>query len=500
MELVALRGIQSAQRTGHNILECALLIKHLIYFILVFSITSIASAASTQDLIDLPDIGGPESRVLSPAQEQAISGQIAREIRKNLPVMDDPELNTYLSAVGDRLVSSSPDATGRMIFLLVGSSEINAFAAPGGVIAVNTGLILAAKNESEMAGVMAHEIAHVTQRHLTRTYANQSNMTLKTGLTLLAGLILGAYNTDMGAAAVMSGMAATEQSKLKYSRSNEQEADRIGIQTLASAGYDPRGMPQFFQTLQKETGQSGDKLIEYFQTHPLTSSRITDSFIRAEQYSGNYEQDSSEFHYAQARIEALQRKPKEIINDYQQAHSAFKPKAVEDYKYALALTQNGTPEKALKILNGINANSKQLAVDLAIAEALLKANKNQKAINHLSRIYALYPTYNAISYLLAKSYVQNKQPEKAIQLLSGALSGEAENPAIYRLLAEAASQDRKKGLSHEAMAEYYFSYGRYGEAMSQIRLALKDPDLDEVMKKRLESKRDILKTWLDSDH
>jgi beta-barrel assembly-enhancing protease len=498
MELVAARNIQTAGCICINKLEYELFIKHLVTLLLLITLTAAAWAEPTQDLIDLPDIGGPESGVLSPAQERAISGQIAREIRKSLPVEGDPELNTYLSAVGDRLVSSSPDATGRMIFLLIDSPEINAFAAPGGVIAVNTGLIIAAKNESEMAGVMAHEIAHVTQRHLARTYANQSNMTLKTGLTLLAGLLLGAYNTDMGAAAVMSGLAASQQSRLKYSRSNEQEADRIGIQTLASAGYDPRGMPQFFQTLQKETGQSGDKLIEYLQTHPLTSSRITDSFIRAEQYTGHYEQDSTEFHYAQARIEALQRKPKDIINDYQQARSAFKPKAVDEYKYALALTRNGNPEKALRILDGIPAGSRQLAVELAIAEALLKANRNEQAIKKLSRIYALYPTYNAINFLLAKSYVQNQQPKKAIQLLSYTLTSDDTTPAFYRLLAEAASLDHQKALSQEAMAEYYFANGQYSEAMAQITMALKDPDIDDIMKKRLESKRDILKTWLEN--
>jgi predicted Zn-dependent protease len=481
-------------------LEKPLFFKQLLTFFVFITLTTGIWANNNPDSISLPDIGGPESGVLSPAQERAISGQIAREIRKSLPVMDDPELCTYLSSIGDRLVSSSPDATGSMVFLLIGSPEINAFAAPGGVIAVNTGLIIAAKDESEMAGVMAHEIAHVTQRHLARTYANQSNVTLKTGLALLAGLLLGAYNADMGTAAMMSGLAATQQAKLKYSRSNEQEADRIGIITLASAGYDPRGMPLFFQTLQKETGQSGDKLIEYFQTHPLTSSRITDSMIRAEQYTGNYDRDSSEFHYAKARIEALQRKSRDIISEYQKGHSAFKPKAVADYKYALALTKAGDPQKALKILKGIRKENHQLAVDLAIAEALLKADQNQQAINHLTKINQLYPTYNAINYLLAKAYVQNGQPKKAINLLAAEMTKEAETPATYRLLAEAASQDRQKGLSHEAMAEYYFSYGRYGEAMSQVMLALKDPNIDDIMKERLEEKRDVLKSWLDNGH
>lgn len=477
-----------------------MIIKQLAHTLLLLTCIGAGWAATPPEPIELPDMGGPESGVLSPAQERLISGQIAREIRKSLPVMEDPELSSYLSAIGDRLVSSSPDATGSMIFLLLASPEINAFAAPGGVIAVNTGLIIAARNESEMAGVMAHEIAHVTQRHLARSYANQSQMTLKTGLALLAGLLLGAYNADAGTAAVMSTMAASQQSKLKYSRGNEQEADRIGIITLASAGYDPRGMPQFFQTLQKETGQSGDKLIEYFQTHPLTSSRITDSYTRADQYHGDYDRDSTEFQFAKARIHALLVKPKEIIRDYQRAGSAFKPNAVTNYRYALALTRDNKPEHALKILRQIESQNRLLAVDLAIAEALLKADRHQEALRHLQSVSQIYPTYSAVSYLMAKAYVQNKQPKKAITLLSYTLSREAESPAMYRLLAEAASQDRQKGLSHEAMAEYYFAYGRYGESMSQVSLALKDPDIDEIMQKRLESKRDILKSWLDNGH
>ena len=456
--------------------------------------------AAPPNTIDLPDIGGAESSALTPAQEQALSGQIAREVRRSLPVMDDPELNTYLTAVGDRLVSSSPDAKNRMVFILIDSPEINAFAAPGGVIAVNTGLILAAKNESEMAGVVAHEIAHVTQRHLARTYADQANMTLKTGLSLLAGLLIGAYDPELGSAVAMTGMAATEQARLKYSRSNEQEADRIGIITLASAGYDPRGMPQFFQTLQKETGQSGDKIIEYLQTHPLTSSRISDSLTRADQYIGDYEKTSTEFLFAQARIEALQKQPREVISDYEKIDAAFRKSPIAKYKYAIALHQHDKPREAINILESIQEEDRNLAIELALGEALIKASQYPRAIKHLSALKDLYPTYDAINYLLAKAYVENNDAAAAISILTSELFRESPTPIAYRLLAKAANQDHRKGLSYEAMAEYYFANGKYSDAMGQIEMAIKSEDLNEIERQRIENKRDILKSWLDSSN
>lgn len=455
-----------------------------------------AAQSSYSSNYNLPEMGGPESEVLSPAQELAISGQMAREIRRSLPVIDDPELSTYLSSVGARLVTNSQDANNPMIFLLINSGEINAFAAPGGVIAVNTGLILASENESELAGVMAHEIAHVTQRHLARTFANQSSVTLKTGLALLAGLLLGAYNADLGSAAMMGGLAASQESQLKYSRSNEQEADRIGIITLASAGYDPHGMPRFFKTLLNETGQSSDKIIEYLQTHPLTSSRITDSMFRADQYLGNFELTSNEYIFARARVRSLIEKPNEIIRDYKSRGSAFQPDEVARYTYALALTRNGDPQRAVKTLEPMSKKEHNLAIDLALAEAWIAANHNQKAIQHLSRLYQIYPTNSAVTYLLAKSHLQHGNPDKAVALLVHELSREAETPAMYRLLAKAANIGDQKVISYEAMAEYYFAQGRYAEAMTQIKRALDVYELSEIERQRIESKQDILETWL----
>ena len=463
---------------------------------ITFCIVFMAAHPAHSNDYNLPEMGGPESEVLSPAQEQAISGQMAREIRRSLPVIDDPELSSYLSAVGARLVTNSQDANNPMIFLLIKSGEINAFAAPGGVIAVNTGLILASENESELAGVMAHEIAHVTQRHLARTYANQSSVTLKTGLALLAGLLLGAYNADLGSAAMMGGLAASQESQLKYSRSNEQEADRIGIITLASAGYDPHGMPRFFQTLLNETGQSSDKIIEYLQTHPLTSSRITDSLFRADQYQGDFERTSDEYIFARARVQSLVEKPTDIIRDYKSSGSAFQPDKVARYTYALALTRNGDPGRSMEILEPMSRKEHILAIDLALAEAWIAANQNKNAIEHLSRLYQIYPTSSAVTYLLAKAYLQQGNPDKAVALLVHELSREAETPAMYRLLAKAANIGGQKVISYESMAEYYFAQGRYAEAMTQIKLALDVYELSEIERQRIETKQEILKSWL----
>jgi predicted Zn-dependent protease len=255
-------------------------------------------------------------------------------------------------------------------------------------------------------------------------------------------------------------------------------------------------MPRFFQTLLNETGQSSDKIVEYLQTHPLTSSRISDSLFRADQYQGDFERTSDEYNYARARVRSLVEKPTEIIRDYKSSGSAFQPDKIARYTYALALIRNGDPLRAVNVLEPMSKKEHTLSIDLALAEAWIASHDNHKAVEHLSRLYQIYPTNSAVNYLLAKAYIQLDKPDKAVALLIHELSREAETPAMYRLLAKAANLSNKKVISYEALAEYYFAQGRYAEAMTQIKLALDVYELSEIERQRIETKQDVLKSWL----
>ncbi len=472
--------------------------RHLLLAALLLPLLAARAVGDTR----LPDIGGPESLVLSPAQEQGLQGQIVHQIRATLPVLDDAEVSAYLRAVGYRLLAADPDARGRFVFLVLNAPDINAFAAPGGVIAVNSGLILASHDESELAGVMAHEITHVTQRHLARSYARQGGMTLKTGLALLAGLILGAYNPDIGAAAALSGMAASQQAQLGYSRQNEQEADRIGVQVMVQAGYDPTGMPRFFATLARQSGQQGGKLVEYLMTHPLTRSRLADTEARATQLARGrqLETDQPEFHYIQARLRVLTGKPARHIARFRALQRKRKLTALEHYEHGLALSRAGQARAAIGELRQAEAlGAPAMPVQLAMAEAWLAARQPDKALDILQRLKALHPTAHPVRRLLARAMIDAGKAATAVDLLFGLLSTNDAAPEDLRLLSVAASRLHRRALAREAMAERHFALGEYDEAMTQIRLALQESDADELTRRRLLRKRAQLEEWLKAE-
>jgi predicted Zn-dependent protease len=256
---------------------------------------------------DLPDFGDSSGSLISPTQELEFGEAFMRSVRAQATLVSDPDLNRYIRRLGDRLVGNS-DAPGYpFTFFIVQDSAINAFAGPGGYIGVHTGLILAARNESELAGVMAHEIAHVTQRHLLRAYEAANQLSLPTAAATIAAILLGvATNSDAGIAAASAIQAGSIQYQLNFTRANEKEADRIGIQTLGRSGIDPFGMPSFFERLYQSTRLYGAANIpEFLSTHPVTTDRIAESMQRAEQQGRGKELDSLEFQLQRARLEVL---------------------------------------------------------------------------------------------------------------------------------------------------------------------------------------------------
>lgn len=446
----------------------------------------------------LPDIGDPASSVLSRQQEQQLGRVILRELRRTLPLLPDPQLNAYIRSLGYRLVASNPDAQGDFTFLIIDDNTINAFATPGGIVVVNTGLMLAVENEAELASVVAHEIAHVTQRHLARMYAESGKVNLATGLAILASLVAGAYNPEAGAAGLATAMAAGAQSQLNYSRANEQEADRAGIQTLANAGFNPRAMPAFFDKLQRQTGGgSADGITEYLRTHPVTSSRISDSAARADQFSGRFSDDSLEFRLTQARLRALVSSPQYITQAYEAKGGPPRDDVAAQYEYAIALTRLGRADPALSVLNRALKDHPDLVVlRIAHAEALAKSGRVKEATAELDELNAVYPGQEPIALPLARMLIEQGQPAKALTTLEKLTRSSYAGPETYKTKAQAASQARQPALSHEALAEYYAMEGQWTEALRQLDLGMKAAGTDQVTERRIRSKRDQLRKAL----
>jgi len=466
----------------------------IVMAVLMLSFAHVSIYADTTRIL-LPDIGDPASAVLSRAEEQRMAHVILTQVRAHLPVMSDPELNTYIQSLGTRLVTAGLDSNFNYTFVLLQDPAINAFAAPGGVIAINTGLLTEAQSESELAGVVAHEIAHVDQRHLARAYANSKKINVATALGVLASVVAGIYAPQVGGAALQSTVAAGQQAKIAFTRGNEQEADRVGMVLLVNANYDPQGMPNFFERLHKATGINASPITEYLSTHPVTVSRIVDTRNRAVQYEGKFITDSTRFQYARARTIALTSTPASVINFYTKAlRNKKRLRPTEQYTYAVALTRSGNATKATEILSDLKERKRETKpIQLALAQAYLRAGELKKAEQVLTRLHDVYPNEEAIVYYLAKTLIDQGRTLEALKKLEKISRYDPHNPIIDKLQAEAAMRADQPWLGHESMADFYIAYGQFASAQEQLELALNDNRIDTVTQARIRAKHKELR-------
>lgn len=273
------------------------------------SILSLALAAQPVLANDLPDLGEVSRQYFSDQDEQTLGRAIMRDVYADPRYLDDPEIETYLNQLGYRLVSVSTRNQREFIFFVVDDPTINAFAMPGGNIGVHTGLLLVAQNESELASVVAHEISHVTQNHIARMVASQSQSYWPTLAALGLALLAARSNPNVASAAIASTQAYSIQNQLTYSRDYEREADRLGYELMAPAGFDPRGMSGFFNRLQRASRLYDSNAPAYLRTHPLTSDRISDMEARSEVEPYRQVEDSLDFQLVRARLRAREGSP-----------------------------------------------------------------------------------------------------------------------------------------------------------------------------------------------
>lgn len=471
--------------------------RYTLHILLCLALISTPKTSLAND--NLPNIGDPASTALSPAKEIELGRILLAEIRKRLPVSNDPELNQYMHSLGTRITSGGLNSNSPFTFLLVFDASINAFALPGGVIVVNSGLLTLAQRESELASVLAHEIAHVTQRHIARNFANEKSLSVISALTLLGSILAAAYGGKFGQAAIITSQAGIQQTRLGYSRSFEQEADRIGMHLLVSANIDPQGMPLLFERLNEYTQLNRDQIPEFLSSHPPTSDRISESKAQASQYKGAYTRNTILFDYARARTIALSLNPAKIIEDFRKKIRLSKKLGdTDNYTYALALKRTGKNKQAIQQLLEIPINAEnELTIKLAIAQAHIAAGQANQARISLMHLEQLYPNNVPLVYYLATSLIEEKQARLALQKLDQLNTMSQQNPAIDKLKAEAASKANMPWRSHESLGDFYIAHGQYKEAMEQIQLSLKSPGIDLNTRARVKFKKAQLQEFLD---
>lgn len=452
--------------------------------------------ATPSAAVNLPDMGASVDSVLSPQQEKAIGKSFMRQVRAHMTVVDDPEIADYIQSLGDTLAANTNERHSGFTFFVVGSGAINAFAAPGGYIGVNSGLITASYSESELAGVMAHEIAHVTQRHIARRFEAMDRMTGPMLAALAAALLVGTQNPEAGLAAASAAQGAAAQMQIDYTRANESEADRVGIVTLANAGFDPKGMPDFFERLQRAS-RYYSRPPEFLSTHPVTANRIADTRGRAEQYPPSKRVASQDFYLVQAKLRVYTAKnPEEVLEYFREAlktgqHSS---RIAARYGYALALARAGKrteARKAMRRLYELSPDTIPFRAELAQLEMALGNTDRATALYEDG--LALYPGNRLLLEGYLTALLQLGHPNKARQLIRDYERYNDLNPALFKLLAHSEQKAGDPVESHIAMGEYHYMMGNLRRAVDQYERALKQGPKDYYQASRVEARLEQLK-------
>jgi predicted Zn-dependent protease len=441
---------------------------------------------------DLPNLGDASGQVLSPQQDKALGAYFMRQIRQSGIILDDPESTAYLSALGRRLTIHSENPGYNFTFFLVDDASINAFAGPGGYIGANVGLVLASESESELAGVLAHEIAHVTQRHLARAYDAQEKMSLPTTAAILGAILLGAATDgSVGAAALMTAQAASLQRQINFTRANEKEADRVGIQTLASADFDPFGMPLFFERLQKNSKLYGTRPPEFLSTHPVTLNRISEATTRAESYPRVKLDNSMDFLLIQAKLRVNSyENPKQVLADVLRYKGKSGGKSdVEQYELALLLSKTENHAAAIPIMEKLhNSDPDRIAYRLALARIMTADKQYTPALALYADTLELYPGEMTVVLPYANTLMTAGQAKQAFTLLTEIANRNPTDPQLHKLLAQAAGATGHTVETHTAMAQYYFLNGYTNQAIEQLKLAEKSPKLSSYQIARIQAR------------
>ncbi len=468
---------------------------HLRQFLLIVSALLGFGLAQADDIDDnLPDIGSPADAVLSKQQEMQIGRSIYKSLRDAGTIVTDPEIQEYIQDVGQKLAAQARNGGFQFRFFVVEDPAINAFALPGGYIGVHSGLIMATKNESELAGVIAHEISHVTQRHISRAiYANQ-RMSILTMATMLGAILVGATtgNADVIQGGVLGAQSLAAQQQINFTRENEYEADRVGVGVLAAAGFDPYGMPSFFETLARQTGSLAAQAPEFLRTHPVTVNRIAETRERAAEYPPADVQQSTGYFITRARLELLTSQTPEKALEYFLGQRD-NPERVSDpgteYGIALARLELGQHQQALQMFKAmVAANPEVIPYHTGLAAAQLAAGDWRAAEKTYQNAMRLFPRNRPLTIRYAEALMQNDQPEEAHRILLDLYNQVPPTAEQVRQLALAASAAGDTADAHFYMAESHLLNGELVLASDQLRLALSIPGLDAVQRARFRSR------------
>ncbi len=444
--------------------------------VLVAASLSVASGnswAQADHFDQLPDLGSNAANFLSDYEAEQLGKSFIRQSRYRIPYVSDPELVGYINRLGNRLLDVSEDAGKDYHFYLIDNNVINAFAVPGGHIAIHTAILTKSESESELASVVAHEISHVTQSHISRKFENsQYDSWLAIG-ALLAAAASGSAEAAQAAFGVSQASIIDRQ--LTFSRAYETEADSLGIRLLSRAGFDPEAMPIFFKRLLAESRISESHAPEFIRSHPLTINRISESAERVRAYPKAPVQDQSEFLLMQAKATAGYAKDKSAVRDLYAAQLKLGNNTLPNrYGYGMALAENGEFDKARKVLTELEKDYPyNVSVKLIKADNELNAGEIDTGLTELKKLYIEQNKLgnHLVDIYYANALVLTKNNQEAIPILHKAIANNKDEPYFHILLSRAYGETGDNLHSYQARGEYHYLSGNYAFAIKQYKRA-----------------------------
>ncbi len=441
----------------------------------------------------LPDLGEMERGGFSVHAERKLGERYMLEIRRDPAYIDDPEIAGYIGRLGQRLAAHAEGSRHPYEFFVVRDAMLNAFALPGGFIGVHSGLVLAARSESELAGVLAHEISHVTQSHLARMFGNQGQSQMTALLSLAVAILAARSNPDVAVGAAMAGQAAGIQQQLNYSRDFEREADRFGLDLMERGGFDPRGMASFFERMLQFGRLYENNAPGYLRTHPLTVERITDMENRIAQRPYRQVPDSIDFGLVRAKLKAWDGTPGDAVADFAAQLKSGKFARETDVRFGhahalLRANRPGEAEQEVVILRRLKLESPLL--ESLAAQLRLKQKDGAGAQRILQEALRRHPDNRALIYALveAKLGTGGTGPKvgaggtaaarEALSLLERELQLTPGDARLHALQARTYAVLGKRMLQHRAQAEAYLAEGQLDGAIQQLEIARKAGDGD----------------------
>ena len=431
----------------------------------------------------LPELGDSSGAIVTGQQEKKLGQEAMREIRGSGMYLNDPEVNAYLNELGQRILAANPGIRERFEFFAVADPAINAFAMPGGYIGVNMGLVLLTQSESELAGVLAHEMSHVTQKHYARMMDDQRKNAWM-GIAGLAAAVLAAKagKGDVAQGALLGSQAAQAQNYLNFSRDNEREADRIGFQYLSRAQFDPAAMGTFMERLQRSSSLNDTGIVPgYLRTHPITNERIADAQDRVGKGEFKLAKESVDFHYVRALIRSYIGDAPAAVKYFESALTdrKYSSEAATRYGLAAAVLRERDFARAKRELATLeSAGIKHPMITAMMGQILIQAEEFGPAVTFFEQAISDYPNHWQLHYDLPEVLLRAKLPKRALASLEKSLLRKPNDVQLLDLAARACADAGMKMKQHRFLGELYAQQANLRGALDQFELASKAGDGD----------------------